>query len=64
MENYTASLTVVHNILKNMNFQVDKKAKYAPRHIISHRKVASRLGTYEHTEDEQLVVKANHSHTG
>ena len=50
--NSTAALTVIQNILKSMNFQVDKKTNYDPKHIISHRKIASRLGTYEHTEDE------------
>ena len=43
-----------------MNFQVDKRAKYDPKHIISQRKLASSLGTYEHTKDEELATKANH----
>ena len=47
--NSTIALTIAQSILKSMNFQVDKKAKYDPKHIISQRKLASRLGTYEHT---------------
>ena len=46
-----------------MNFQSDKKAKYDPKHIISERKLASRLATYEHIEDEELAAKTNHSYT-
>ena len=60
--NSTVALTLVQNILKSMNFQVDKRAKYDPKHIISQRKVASKLGTYEHIEDEELALKANHSY--
>ena len=37
--NSTTALTIVRNILKSMNFQVDKKVKYDPKHIISQRKV-------------------------
>lgn len=33
--NSTNSLTIVQNVLKSMNFQVDKNAKYDPKHIIS-----------------------------
>ena len=62
MVNSTAALTVVQNILKIMNFQVDKKANYDPKHIISQRKTTSRLGTYEHIEDEELALKSNHSY--
>ena len=61
--NSTVALTIVRSILKSMNFQVDKKAKYDPKHIISQRKLSSRLGTYEHIEDEELAAKANHSYT-
>lgn len=61
--NSTAALTVVQYILKSMNFQADKKAKYDSKHIIYQRKLASRLGTYEHIEDEELEAKANHSYT-
>ena len=50
--NSTFGLIVIWNILKSMNFQSDKKAKYDPKHIISQRKLASRLGTYEHIEYE------------
>ena len=59
----TSVVTVVQSILRSMNMQFDKKAKYDPKHIISQRKVASRLGTYEHQEDEELAAKANHSYT-
>ena len=59
----TSIVTVVQSILRSMNFQSNKKAKYDPKHIISQRKVASRLGTYEHQEDEELVVKTNQSYT-
>ena len=62
--NSTVALTVVQSILKSMNFQVDKSFKYDPKHIISQRKLASRLGTYEHTKDEELAIKANHSYIG
>ena len=62
--NSNVSLIVVENVLKSMNFQVDKKAEYDPKHIISQRKVASRLVTYEHTKDEELALKANHSYIG
>ena len=61
--NSTSVVIVVQSILKSMNFQDDKKAKYDPKHIISQRKLASRLGTYEHIEDEELETKANHSYT-
>ena len=58
----TATLTIVQNILKSMNLQVDKKDNYDPKHIISQRKTISRLGTYEHVEDEVLALIANHSY--
>ena len=46
-----------------MNFQFDKKAKYDPKHVISQRKVSSRIGTYKHQEDEELVAESNHNYT-
>ena len=58
----TSAIIVVQSILRSMNFHFDKKAKYDPKHIISQRKVASRLGKYEHQEDEELVAKANHNY--
>lgn len=61
--NSTIALTVVQSILKSMNLQADKKAKYDPKHIKYQRKLASRLGTSEHIEDEELATKANHSYT-
>ena len=60
--NSTASLTIVQNILKSMNYRVVKKDNYDPKHIISQRKTTYRLGTYEHVEDEKLELKANHSY--
>ena len=45
-----------------MNFQADKKINYDPKHIISQRKTTSRLGTYEHVEDEVLALISNHSY--
>ena len=62
MVNSTTTLAIVQNILKSMNFQVDKKLNYDPKHIISQRKIASRIGTYEHVEDEVLALIANHSY--
>ena len=38
--NSTTTLIVVQSVLKSMNFQVDKKAKYDPKHIICERKLA------------------------
>lgn len=60
--NSIATLVVVQNILKGMNFQVDKKLNYDPKHIISQRKTSSRLGNYEYVEDEVLALIANHSY--
>ena len=48
--------------MKSMNFQVAKKLNYDSKQIISQRKTTSRLGTYEHTEDEALALIANHSY--
>ena len=48
--------------MKSMNFQVDKNLNYDPNHIISQRKTTSRLGTYEHVENEVLTLIANHSY--
>ena len=48
--------------MKSMNFQVDKKLNYDPKHIISQRKTTSRLGTYEHVENEVLALIPNHSY--
>ena len=45
-----------------MNFHLDKKLKYDPKHVISQRKTTSRLGTYEHKEDEVLALMANESY--
>ena len=45
-----------------MNFQLDKKLKYDPKHVISQRKTTSRLGTYEHKKDEVLALMANKSY--
>ena len=42
-----------------MNFQMDKKINYDPKHIVSQRKTTSRLGTYEHVENEVLALIAN-----
>ena len=33
--NSTVALSVIHNIMKSMNFQMDKKINYDPKHIIS-----------------------------
>jgi hypothetical protein len=59
----TSAITVVQNILRSMNFQFDKKTKYDPKHVISQRKAILKIGAYEHQEDGELEVKANHSHT-
>ena len=60
--NKTTALTIIHNIIKSMNFQLDKKLKYDPKHVISQRKTTSRLGTYEHKEDEILALMVNKSY--
>jgi len=60
--NSTFVVTFFQSILKSMNFQSDKKVKYDPKHIISQRKLAPRLGTCENIED--VEAKANHSYTG
>ena len=60
--NSTASLLVIQNIMKSMNFQLDKNINYDPKHIISQRKTSSRLGTYEHVENEVLALIANHNY--
>ena len=60
--NTTFSLLIIQNIIKSMNFQLDKKLKYDPKHIISQRKIDSRMGTYEHKEDEALTLMANKSY--
>ena len=57
--NTTYSLPIIQNIMKCINFQLDKKLKYDPKHVISQRKTTSRLGTYEHKEDEVLALMAN-----
>ena len=60
--NTTSSLSIIQNILKSMNFQLDKKLKYDPKHIISQTKTTLRMGTYEHKEDEALALMANKSY--
>lgn len=60
--NSTAALSVIQNIMKNMNFQLDKKINYDPKHVISQRKTNSKLGTYEHVENEVLALIANHNY--
>lgn len=45
-----------------MNFQLEKKLNYDPKHVISQRKTSARLGTYEHQEDQALAIMANHSY--
>ena len=59
----TSIVTIFQSIFRSMNFQSDKKAKYDPKHIIYQRQLASRLGTYEHQEDEELAARSNHSYT-
>jgi len=57
--NTTFALPIIQNIIKSMDFQLDKKLKYDPKHVISQRKETSRLGTYEHKEDEALAHMAS-----
>lgn len=59
---FTASLLVIQNIMKSMNFQLDKNINYDLKHIISQRKTTSRIGKYEHVEYEVLALIANHSY--
>lgn len=56
----TFVLSIVQAILRSMNFQLDKKSKYDPKHVISQRKPRCKIGSYEHQEDEELAAKANH----
>lgn len=60
--NSTASLSIIKDIMKSMNFQLDKKLNYDPKHVISQRKTIARLGTYEHQEDQALAIMDNHSY--
>ena len=60
--NSTAALYIIQDIMKSMNFQLDKKLNYDPKHVISHRKTTTRLGTCEHQEDQALAIMANHSY--
>ena len=60
--NTTSALPSIQNIMKSMNFQLDKKLKYDPKHVISQRKTNSRPGTYEHKEGEVLELMANKSY--
>ena len=48
--------------MKSVNFQRDKRINYDPKHIISQTKTTSRLGTYEHVENEVLALIANHNY--
>lgn len=59
----TSSLSIVQSILISMNFQIGKKTKYDPNHVISQRTASCKIGNYEHQEDEELAAKANHSYS-
>lgn len=59
----TSSLLIVQAILRSLNFQLDKKTKYDPKHVISQRKAYYKIGNYEYQEDEELATKANHNYT-
>ena len=50
----TSALSIFQAILRSMIFQLDKKTKYDPKHVISQRKASCKIGTYEHQEDEEL----------
>ena len=58
--NSTYALSIVQAILKSMNFQLDKKTKYDPKHVISQRKASCKIGTYKHKDDGELEAKDNH----
>ena len=60
--NSTAALSIIQNIMKSMNFHLDKKLNYDTKNIISQRKIDSRLGTYDHVENEVLALMANHNY--
>ena len=60
--NSISALSVIQNIMKSVNIQLDKKINYDPKHIISKGKTTSRLGTCEHVENEVLTLIANHSY--
>ena len=49
--------------MRSINFQLNKKIKYDPKHFISQRKASYKICTYEHQDDEELEAKANHDYT-
>ena len=58
----TSDLSIVQTILRSMDFQLDKKTKYDPKHVTFERKACCKISNYEHQEDEELAAKANHSY--
>lgn len=61
--NSTFALLIIQGILRNMNFQLDRKIKYDPKHVISQRKASCKIGTYDHQDDEELEEKDNQKYT-
>ena len=60
--NLTTALSIIQNIMKSMNFSLEKKINYDPKHVISQSKIVSGLGTYEHVENEVLALIDNHNY--
>ena len=61
--NSTSALPIIQAILRSMNFQLDMKIKYDPKHVIYQRKTSYKIGTYEHQDDEELTTKDNRDYT-
>ena len=59
----TSDLSIVQAIFRSMNFQLDRKIKYDPKHVISQRKESCKIGTYGHQDDEELATKATQKYT-
>ena len=61
--NSTSTLSIIQAILRSMNFQLDKKIKYDPKHVISKRKGSCKIGMHEEQYDEELEAKTNKKST-
>ena len=53
------AITVVDQILKSMNFQIDRSLKYDPKKVVHQRRLDMNFKGYDAEQDEVLVALAN-----
>ena len=56
---YVHVVTVIDQIMKSMNLQIDKSLRYDPKKVIHQRKLDVNLSGYEVEQDEVLVALVN-----